>query len=121
MYHLRQVQINAMTRYDYLGVIGLDRCNNGCVSHLKPPWHTRSEDLITRLKGSSLGSDLPCFQYDSVRNRRFDRYRIDIMKFENILPKDAFLTKIDPINLRSIRSRKVERQLRDLEKAHQVN
>lgn len=114
MYHLRQVQIDAMTRYDYLGVIGLDRCSNGCVYRLRPPLHRQKDDIITRLNDPMLKKDSSCFQIDSIRYEKFN-------DFQNPLPKDVFQSKIHPIDLKTIRSQKIERQLRDLDKADQVN
>lgn len=121
MYHLRQVQIDAMTRYDYLGAIGLDCCDDGCLHRLRPPLHTQADDIITRSEEPTLITDVSCFKYDSIRHQRFNGNQVDLINFERDLPKGAFQPTIRSINLRSIRSRKVERQLRALDKADQVN
>lgn len=121
MHHFRQVQINAMTRPEYLGVIGLERCGDGCVSRLRPLWQNNSKDLITRLKEPILKSNIDCFRYDSVRYHRFPRYGTDLIKLEATLSKNTFLPKLDRINLGQSRNRIAERRLRYLEKAEQVN
>lgn len=113
MYHLRQAQINAMTRYDYLGVIGSDRCSYGCVYRLRPPLHKSTDDVITRLKDPMLKTDFSCLQIDSIRYE-------NIKKSENALSTFVFQSKIHRIDLKMIRNHKTERQLQYLDKADQV-
>jgi hypothetical protein len=122
MYRLREAQINAVTSYNHLGVIGMAKRGNGCFSSLKPPWHTRPDDIITTFKNRSLKTDTPCPHFDYLIDRRIKQARLDIFKLEEILPKNAFIAKIDesPDRLMILRKKKSDRRIRDLEKAYQV-
>jgi hypothetical protein len=55
-------------------------------------------------------------------DRRIKQARLDIFKLEEILPKNAFIAKIDesPDRLMILRKKKSDRRIRDLEKAYQV-
>ncbi len=121
MYQLREAQINAVTSYNHLGVIGMAKRGNGCFSSLKPPWHTRPDDIITTFKNST---SIPCPHSDYLIDRRLKQAGIDIFKFEELLPKTAFIAKIDEPDrlmiLQSNQNKKSYRRIRDLEKAYQV-
>jgi hypothetical protein len=119
-YRLREAQINAVTSHNHLGVIGMAQRGNGCVSSLKLPWHTRLDDIITT--ASKIYT--PCSHFDYLIDRRMKQSRIDIFKFEKLLPENAFIPKIDQPNpltsLKGTHNRKSYRRIRDLEKAFQV-
>ena len=104
-----------------MGVIGIPKRGNGCISSLKPPWHTRPDDIITTFKNSTLKISIPCSHFDDFIDRRFKQAQIDIFKFEELLPKNAFIAKIDESDRFIInQNNKSYRRLKDLEKAHQV-
>jgi hypothetical protein len=124
MYRLRETQINAVTRYDHMGVIGMAHRGSGCFSWLKPPWHTRPFDIITTFKNNTSETFTLCSPSDYLPNGRFNQYEMDIFKFEEALPKNALIAKIDEPDRLSIlktnQGKKLNRRIRDLEKANQV-
>ncbi|CAF0839094.1 unnamed protein product [Adineta steineri] len=124
MYQLRETQINAVTSYNHLGVIGMAQQGNGCFSLLKPPWHTRPDDIITTFKNRISNMYTHCSQFDYLIDRRFNQSQINIFKFEELLPKNALVPQIDQFN-RSISykktyNKKTHRRLQDLERAFQL-
>ena len=113
IYRLREAQINAVTSYNHLGVIGMIKSENGCFSSLKPPWHTRPNDIITTFKNANSRN---CPHFDYLIDRR-----IDIFKLEELIPKNALIPQINrPDQMKSTVNKKLNRRIRDLEKAHQV-
>ncbi len=112
IYRLREAQINAVTNYNHLGVIGMVKRENSCFSSLKPPWHTRSDDIITTFKNTVSRIYTPCPHFDYLINRR-----INIFKLEELIPKNALIPQIDQP---SLVNKKFNRRIRDLEKAYQV-
>jgi len=124
LYRLREAQINAMTSYKHLGVIGMAKRENGCVSLLKPPWHTRPDDIITTFKNNTSKIYRSCSNFDYLIDRRINQSRINIFKFEELLPKNALIPQIDeydPVKiLQNNHNKKSFRRIRDLEKAYQV-
>lgn len=124
MYRLREAQINAVTNYNHLGVIGMIKSENGCISSLKPPWHTRPDDIITTFKNRTSNIYTPCSHLDYLIDRRINQSRINIFKVEEILPKNALIPQIDGPDALKIfqnnHNKKLFRRIRDLEKANQV-
>ncbi|CAF0718743.1 unnamed protein product [Adineta steineri] len=98
MYQLRETQINAVTSYNHLGVIGMAQQGNGCFSLLKPPWHTRPDDIITTFKNRMSNMYTHCSQFDYLIDRRFNQSQINIFKFEELIPKNALVPQIDQFN-----------------------
>ena len=124
MYRLREAQINAVTSYNHLGVIGMIRRENGCFSSLKPPWHTRSNDIITTFKDNISKTDIPCPHFDNLIDRRMNQAGINIFQLEKLLPENILSPQIDQFDRLKILpdkpNKKLSRRIRDLEKAHQV-
>jgi hypothetical protein len=124
MYRLREAQINAVTSYNHLGVIGMAQRGNGCFSSLKPPWHTRSDDIITTFKNTISKIYTPCPHFDYLIDRRMNQSRINIFKLEELIPKNALIPRIDgPDRVKLLpnnSNKKSYRRIRDLEKAYQV-
>jgi hypothetical protein len=124
MYQLREALINAVTSYNHLGVIGTVRRGNGCFSSLKPPWHTRSDDIITTFKNTISKIYTPCPQFDYLIDRRMNQSRLNIFKLEELIPKNALIPQIDrPDQMKLLsnnHNKKFNRRIRDLEKASQV-
>ena len=117
-YRLRDAQIDAVTRFNHLGVIGAShRGDGGCYASLKPPWHTRTPDIITAMARSAVAMSTSCAYEDLSIDRRLNQYRMDIFQLEKSLPTDALTIKIDRPDFRD---RKFERHRRNLEKARQV-
>ncbi len=118
-YRLREAQINAMTSYNHLGVIGMAKCGNGCVSSFKLPWHTRSDDIITIFKNNTSKINTPCYSnFDYLIDRRINQFRINIFELEELLPK---IDELDPVKiLQDNSNKKSSRRIRDLDKAYQV-
>jgi hypothetical protein len=115
MYRLREAQINAVTNYNHLGVIGMVQRGKGCYSSLKP---TRPDDIITTFKNTTSKIYTPCPQFDHLIDRRMNQSRINIFKLEEFIPKSAFTAQIDELS--DNHNKKLSRRIRDLEKAHQV-
>mgnify|MGYP006996225295 FL=1 len=106
MYQLRDTQINRVTSYDHLGIIGISHCGNGDVLPLKSPWHSQSKDM-------SSNRSMPCSYVDRTTM--------------NLSEIDEFLTKIESIDqtnefvqLKTNKNKKLSRRIRDLDKAFQV-
>jgi hypothetical protein len=118
-YRLREAQINAVTSYNHLGVIGMVKHGNGCVSSLKLPWHTRSDDIITTFKNNTSKINTLCYSnFDYLIDRRINQFRINIFELEELLPK---IDEFDPVKIFQDNSnKKSSRRIRDLEKAYQV-
>jgi hypothetical protein len=115
MYRLREAQINAVTNYNHLGVIGMVQRGNGCHSSLKP---TRPDDIITTFKNTTSKIYTPCPQFDHLIDRRMNQSRINIFELEEFIPKSVFTTQIDEFS--DNHNKKSSRRIRDLEKAYQV-
>ena len=90
-YRLREAQINAVTSYNHLGVIGMAQRGDGCFASLKPPWHTRPDDIITTFKNTILKTHIPCSQFDYLIDRRIKQSGINLFKFEELLQRKAWL------------------------------
>ncbi|CAF3349506.1 unnamed protein product [Rotaria sp. Silwood2] len=124
MYRLREAQINAVTSYNHLGVIGMNQHGNGCFTSLKPPWRKRPDDIITTFKNTTSKINTPCSSFNYLIDRNIHQSRINIFKLEDLLPKNALITEIDePYRLMILKNnhyKKSSRHIRDLEKAHQV-
>ena len=106
-YRLREAHIDAVTRYNHLGVIGVSHRGEGCYVSLKPPWHTQT----------AVATSASCTYEDQSIDRRLNQYRMDIFQVEKSLPTKALTIKIDRSDLRD---KKFERHRRNLEKARQV-
>jgi len=113
-----------VTSYKHLGVIGMAKHENGCVSLLKPAWHTHSDDIITTFKNNTSKIYRSCSNFDYLIDRRINQSRINIFKFEELLPKNALIPQIDEFDpvkiLQNNHNKKSSRRIRDLEKAYQV-
>jgi hypothetical protein len=124
MYRLREAQINTVTSYNHLGVIGMAQRGHGCFSSLKPPWHTRPDDIITTFKNTNSKMYTSCSHFDYLIDRRINQSQINIFKLEEFLPKNALIAQIDaPDRLKILpdnHNNKLSRRIRDLEKAYQV-
>ncbi|UJR38338.1 hypothetical protein I4U23_031008 [Adineta vaga] len=109
-YQLRENYINAVTKYNHLGVIGMS---------LKPSWHTRSNDIITTFNNKN---SLPCPHLDHFIDRRMHHVGINIFKFEELLPRNALIPKIDHLNSSSrvTKNKQLQRRIQNLEKAFQL-
>ncbi|CAF3539935.1 unnamed protein product [Rotaria sp. Silwood1] len=123
VYRLREAQINAVTGYNHLGVIGINQRGNGCFTSLKPPWHKRPDDIITTFKNTTSKIYTPCSNLNYLFDRHIHQSRIDIFKLEELLPKNALIAEIDePDRLmifKNNHNKKASHHIRDLEKAHQ--
>ncbi|CAF4981793.1 unnamed protein product, partial [Rotaria sp. Silwood1] len=124
VYRLREAQINAVTGYNHLGVIGINQRGNGCFTSLKPPWHKRPDDIITTFKNTTSKIYTPCSNLNYLFDRHIHQSRIDIFKLEELLPKNALIAEIDePDRLmifKNNHNKKASHHIRDLEKAHQL-
>jgi hypothetical protein len=124
MYRLREAQINAVTSSNHLGVIGRVKRGDGCFSSLKPPWHTRPDDIITTFKNTTSKIYTPCFHLDYLIDRRLNQSQINIFELEKLLSKNALVAQIDSSDqlkiLQNNHNKKLSRRIRDLEKAYQV-
>ncbi|CAF1341886.1 unnamed protein product [Adineta ricciae] len=115
-YQLRETHINSLTSYNHLGAVGLIKCDNNCYISLKPPWHTRSNDMITNLK-----SNIWCPQFDHFIDRRMRQIGMNVLQFEDFLPKNAFTTKINQKSLLTAsKNRRLQRRIENLDKAYQL-
>ena len=123
MYRLREAQINAVTSYQHLGVIGMAQRGNGCFSSFKPPWHTRPDDIITTFKNTTK-IYTPCSHFDYLIDRRMNQSGINIFKLEELIPKSALIAQIDELDrvkpFQNNHNKKSYRRIRNLEKAYQV-
>ncbi|CAF1092902.1 unnamed protein product [Rotaria sordida] len=124
MYRLRAAQINAVTSYNHLGVIGMSQRGNGCFTSLKPPWHKRPDDIITTFKNMTSKIYTPCSNFNYLIDQHIHRSRINIFKLEELLPKNALIAEIDETDrlmiLKNNHNKKTSRRIRDLEKAYQL-
>lgn len=121
-YRLREKQINTMTSYKHVGVIGITNNDNQCVRILKPPWHTRSEDIITDFKNRFSSMSTRCPTFDNFIDRRMNQAHMNIFQLEKLIPKMSIIPPSDHLNsLESNRHKKLRRRIRDLEKASQVS
>ena len=115
IHRLRHTQINLMTNYSYLGVIGAEKKTNGCVRVLKPPWQRPSEDIITDFK-NRFSSVCPTFDY--FIDRRMKQSRMDIFQLEKLIPKTPSINR--RTSLENSQNKKLQRRSRDLQRASQV-
>ena len=115
------MQIDAVTRFDHRGAIGMSHGKCGCYLSVKPQLQNLNDNLIIRMKNQPRITSLPCTIANTIFNRRFDENKLDIFQFEASLPKTALISKIDSVDLMKLRSVKSNRRMKNLEKAQRVN
>ena len=120
-YRLREKQINAMTSYGHLGVIGMVRNENRCVRRLRPAWHTRSDDLITSFLKKYSPNLTACPTFDYFLDRRMNQSHLDIFQLEKLISKPAVIPSSNHLNsLEHNHQKKLRHRVRDLEHASEV-
>lgn len=124
LYQLRKTQINATTNYHHLRTIGVSQHGNNYFSSLNVPWYKRNDDIITTFKTNTSKIYSLCSNLNSLIDRDIYQSRIDIFKFEGLLPKDALVTQFDKTDrlkiLENKLNKKSHRYIQNLEKAYQV-
>ncbi|CAF0814501.1 unnamed protein product [Didymodactylos carnosus] len=133
MYRLRDEQINNVTKYDDLGVIGSSVSGAGCFVQLKPPFRSRPKDSVAAYTNYASETYAPYTRHGYFPDRRAHRFKVDtsalnkhenLVRFEETLPKHALIPKIEPPrSMMTIHDRfmkKNYKRMKDLDRAYQL-
>ena len=124
LHRLREAQINSFVSCAHMRIVDMNQHRNDCFSSIKSSSYKRTDDTTTNFQTATPKIHSSCSHSHHLVDPLNYRSRINILKFEELLPKNALIPKIDePNQLMTFgknRNKKLHRHIRDLKKATQV-